>query len=140
MKIVVGVDGSEPSLRAVAWCAKYGAALGAEVIAAHAVEVPVYPTAAGFFPMPAYTPPDLEHLRKVVAEEWCAPLTAAGVPFRAEVREGYPANVIKDLAASESADLVAVGRRGLGGFGELLLGSTSHHLSHHVPCALVIVP
>lgn len=31
-------------------------------------------------------------------------------------------------------------RRGRGGFGKLLLGSTSHHLSHHLDRPLVIVP
>ena len=38
------------------------------------------------------------------------------------------------------ADLVVTGKRGRGGFAELLLGSTSHVLSHHLDRPLVIVP
>ena len=41
MKIVVGVDGSEPSQRAVEWCATYAKALGAEVVAVHVVDAPL---------------------------------------------------------------------------------------------------
>jgi nucleotide-binding universal stress UspA family protein len=140
MKIVVGVDGSVESLHAVGWCAKYGRALGAEVIALHAIELPVYPSNAGFFPMPPFSPPEREKLRAVLVEQWCEPLTRAGVPFRPVIAEGYPASVIQDTAEEEDADLVVAGRRGLGGFAELLLGSTSHHLSHHLTRPLVIVP
>ena len=140
MKIVVGVDGSDESLRAVAWCATYAKALGAEVIAVHAIELPIYPSTAGFFPMPVYEPPDREKLEQLMIEQWCAALKAAGVPVRPVVTEGYPANVIRETADAQDADLVVVGRRGLGGFTELVLGSTSHHLAHHLSRPIVIVP
>lgn len=140
MKIVVGVDGSAQSLRAVAWCAKYAGGLGAEVIAVHAIEIPVYPSTMGFFPAPEYTPADREKLRAVLVEHWCEALTKAGVTFRPVLSEGYPTNLIREVAESENADLIVVGRRGLGGFTELLLGSTSHSLSHHLDRPIVIVP
>src|SRR4051794_533829 len=41
-RIVVGVDGSDHSLRAVKWCAEYAQLLDAEVIAVHAIDMPVY--------------------------------------------------------------------------------------------------
>ena len=139
MKIVVGVDGSEVSLRAVAWCAKYAGALGAEVIAVHAVELPVYPSTVGFIPMPVYMPADREKLEKVLVDEWSEPLARANVPFRTVLEEGNPTEVIRETAEAEDADLVVVGRRGLGGFGELLLGSTSHALSHHLKRPILIL-
>ena len=43
-------------------------------------------------------------------------------------------------AKTEKADLVVTGKRGRGGFAELILGSTSHVLSHHLDRPLVIVP
>jgi nucleotide-binding universal stress UspA family protein len=140
MKIVVGTDGSDASLRAVAWCAKYAGRLGAEVIAVHAIELPVYPSATGLFPAPAYSPEDHDKLRRVLEEQWCGALASAKVAFRSVLAEGYPANLIRETAEAEDADLVVVGRRGLGGFKELVLGSVSHQLSHHVDRPLVIIP
>jgi len=89
--------------------------------------------------MPVYEPPDREKLEHVILEEWCGSL-GTGVPVRAVLAEGYPANVIRETADAENADLVVVGRRGLGGFTELVLGSTSHHLAHHLNRPIVIVP
>jgi nucleotide-binding universal stress UspA family protein len=54
--------------------------------------------------------------------------------------DGPPSAAIIKVAADEQADLVVVGRRGRGGFSELLLGSVSHQLAHHVGRPLVIVP
>jgi nucleotide-binding universal stress UspA family protein len=45
-----------------------------------------------------------------------------------------------DIARRESADLVIVGSRGRGGFREMLLGGVGHHLTHHSPVPVVIVP
>jgi nucleotide-binding universal stress UspA family protein len=140
MKIVVGVDGSEHSLRAVAWCAKYAEALSAEVIAVHAVQLPVYPSTVGFIPMPVFLPADRDQLEKALEETWCKALAEAKIPFRSTLIEGYPADVIRQVANAEDADLVVVGRRGLGGFSEFVLGSTSHHLSHQMMHARACVP
>jgi nucleotide-binding universal stress UspA family protein len=138
--MLVGVDGSESSHRAVAWCAAHATALDANVIAVHAIEVPVHALLPDAYAPPAYADLDREKIREVLREQWCSQLNAANVPFDAEVIEGYPADVIIEAARRAEADLVVIGRRGLGGFKKLLLGSTSHHLSHHLDHTLVIVP
>jgi nucleotide-binding universal stress UspA family protein len=51
-----------------------------------------------------------------------------------------PAETLIRVARELSADLLVVGRRGHGGFAELLLGSVPHTLSHHADVPLVIVP
>jgi nucleotide-binding universal stress UspA family protein len=139
MKIVVGVDGSEHSSRAVAWCGKYASRLDAKVIAVHSIELLVYAEAEGYV-MPRYSDEEREKLRCVVIDQWCEALVQAKVAVRAVLTEGNPASAIRETADSEDADLVVVGRRGLGGFKELVLGSTSHQLSHHIGRPLVIVP
>jgi nucleotide-binding universal stress UspA family protein len=139
--IVVGVDGSEHSARAVAWCAQNAPALDAEVVAIHALETPVY-AAPGMLSLP-YPPLGQEQrdeLRDVVSRDWCKALADAGVPYRALLVEGSPTIVLIDAARAENAALVVVGRRGRGGFAELVLGSTSHQLTHHLDRPLVIVP
>jgi nucleotide-binding universal stress UspA family protein len=50
---------------------------------------------------------------------------------------GFPAQALVD--ASRDADLLVVGSRGAGGFGELLLGSVGSQAAHHSICPVVIV-
>ncbi|MFM8303619.1 MAG: universal stress protein, partial [Actinomycetota bacterium] len=64
----------------------------------------------------------------------------AGVPYRAELFEGSPVGAIIRIADEAGADLVVVGRRGHGGFVELVLGSVAHALAHHATVPVVIVP
>jgi nucleotide-binding universal stress UspA family protein len=141
MKIIVGVDGSTSSARAVEWCAVHARALDAEVVAVFSIDLPVYGASGfGYLPIPTPAEPDREELHDVMQREWCAPLSKASVPFRAVVMDGSAAPAIIALAEKEGADLVVTGRRGRGGFTELLLGSTSHQLSLHLNRPLVIVP
>jgi nucleotide-binding universal stress UspA family protein len=140
-RIVIGVDGSDPSRRAVDWCTAHARAFDAEIVAVHAVEVPTY---VGVGPpyiwLTSASPEQREAWRDLAERDWCKPLADAGVTFRVVVRDGDPASVLMEAAEDEDAALVVVGRRGRGGFKKLLLGSTSHHLSHHLDRPIVIVP
>lgn len=146
MRIIVGVDGSPGSARAVEWCAAYAPKLQAEVVAVHSLDSRVHSANAfDLVPITAPIVPELseserERIHDVIERVWCAPLIEAGVPLRVDIAEGSAAAALEIAAEEEAADLVVVGARGGGGFAELLLGGTSHHLSHHLDCALVIVP
>jgi nucleotide-binding universal stress UspA family protein len=50
---------------------------------------------------------------------------------------GTAAQVLVD--ASEDADLLVVGSRGLGGLKGMVLGSVSHHCAAHAHCPVVVV-
>jgi nucleotide-binding universal stress UspA family protein len=51
-----------------------------------------------------------------------------------------PAPTLIAVADEVHADLIVTGSRGLGGFGELLLGSVSHQLVQHAPVPVVVIP
>jgi nucleotide-binding universal stress UspA family protein len=79
-------------------------------------------------------------VRDIIARDWCKPLADAGIPHRILLLDGVPVQVITQVAQEEDAVLIVTGRRGRGGFAELVLGSTSHGLTHHVDRPLLIVP
>jgi nucleotide-binding universal stress UspA family protein len=62
---------------------------------------------------------------------------APAVTFTGVTHEGPAAKDLID--ASEGADLLVVGSRGLGGFSSLLLGSVSQQCALHAHCPIVIV-
>jgi nucleotide-binding universal stress UspA family protein len=141
-KIVVGVDRSEHANRALQWCAAHAAAFDAEVVVVHVVETPGIGPSMGPYgtSSPPMTDDEVEEMRDLVGRDWCKVLADAGVNFRVIVREGRPAPMLIEVARTEGADLIVTGRRGRGGFAELLLGSTSHQLAHHIDRPFVIVP
>ena len=141
MKIVVGVDGSDPSGRAVDWCAQHATSLDAAVIAVHAIDVAVIVTPMpAVVPLPQFSEIDRDQLRETVTTVWCAALARSGVPFRVVLSDDGAAVAIMETARAEDADLVITGRRGRGGFAELVLGSTTYALTHHLQRPLLIIP
>jgi len=81
MKIIVGVDGSPSSARAVEWCAAHATALEAEVVAVYSIEMPLYAGYPfGYVSLVVPEEPDRVELRDGIEREWCAPLSKANVP------------------------------------------------------------
>ena len=128
--IVVGVDGSPDSRRAVDWACALAQQVSARVVAVHAVGMLEHEVGD----------PGGEHLRPQL-EEWTAALDALG-PDRAERRlvAGDPVGAVTQVVADCGADLVVVGTRGTGTRHGERLGSTSLRLAEDSPCALVIIP
>jgi nucleotide-binding universal stress UspA family protein len=139
--IVVGIDGSPNSERALDWAMKQAAAVQAPltVIAVH--EVPK----SYWGGIPVIGPADealLANLRQAAEEmtqQAASRLGDAG-PASVTVRavSGF---VVKELVdASQDADLVVVGARGVGGFTRMVMGSVSNEVVQHSACPVVIVP
>lgn len=72
-------------------------------------------------------------------KEFGAKLQAVGVPYELELRYGYPSKVISDAVEEEKYDLLVIGSRGMGSFGEVVLGSVSHKVLHLVNCPVLVV-
>ena len=135
-RVVVGVDGSTNSLAAVEWAAGIAEVSGAEVVAVHAVGLLEH--LQGHEPVSAQQHRD--EIRLNFETTWCSPLDRAGVRCRKQVRDGSPVAVLLAVAEDEDADLIIVGSRGLGGYPELLLGSTSTQVAQNTSRPVTIVP
>jgi nucleotide-binding universal stress UspA family protein len=135
--VVVGVDGSDPSVAALSWASRYGAATGATV---RAVRVWHYPTAAGL--PPGKTPEPVENeVEGWVRDELTQAVTKANPDSSAQVESkiiyGHPAEALIDESRGES--LLVLGHRGHGGFAEALTGSIVIHCVNHAACPVVVV-
>lgn len=135
-RVLVGVDGSANSQRALRWAMALAAPSGGEVVVVHAVGLL---TRFGDGPLvPAHA--HMAEMRERLELEWCAPLASASVPSRAVLVDGAPALALLSAAEREQADVIVVGSRGEGGFAELRLGSTSQQLAEHADRPVLIVP
>lgn len=67
-------------------------------------------------------------------------LREAGFRVNFRVEEGKPGPMICRIAEEEGQEIVVVGRRGLGEIEDILFGSVSHHVLHHCPSHVLLVP
>jgi nucleotide-binding universal stress UspA family protein len=135
-KIIVGVDGSEASLQALAWAADEAAVHGWGVRAMMAWGwVDQHRTLLGEAFDPGYSQDDAQSTLDGYIEAAVGP-AAAGVVEGVVVAE-LPGRTLID--ASRSAALLVVGARGLGGFRGLLLGSVSQRCLQQAHCPVAVL-
>ncbi|MEE1786682.1 universal stress protein [Streptomyces sp. SP17BM10] len=136
--VIVGVDGSEQSRRALRWAVRQAWLTGARLEAVLAWEPPFSGTGGS---VTADGQRDLQDVAaKVLAESLERTVgTDPPVEITARAQEGTPAQVLLTAAAEEDVTLLVVGSRGLGGFTGALLGSVSQYCAQHAPCPVTIV-
>jgi len=129
--VVVGVDGSEGSQRALRWAAEYARMSGAPLQAVMAWDLPTN------YGMPAnYDDVDFTKEAEAKLEQTLAAVGDLGA-VQQRVEQGHPAAVL--VSASEHARLLVIGSHGHGVFAASLLGSVSHKCIHHAQCPVVVV-
>jgi nucleotide-binding universal stress UspA family protein len=134
--VVVGIDGSESSRRALEWAVGYARAQELPLIALHAWIPP-------YNPMGLWAAPEL-HKQAQAAERFLdgqlARVDESGLVGRIErrVKEKRPSAAL--LEASDLASMIVVGSRGRRPVSNTLLGSVSDQVSHYATCPVVVVP
>jgi nucleotide-binding universal stress UspA family protein len=138
--IVVGVDGSEGGAAALEFAAQEAAFRGAPLRIVVAWQLPVAAYRTDFAPpLDSATLDAFRKRAEQVAKDAFATVTKLHPSLEGEALaiHGHPAGVL--LAHSADAAVVVVGRRGLGGFRSLLLGSVSQQVVQHATCPVVVV-
>ena len=139
LRLVIAVDGSEPSLRAIDAAARLAKETEVEAVLLH-----VRP-AAGYHG--DITPRDYERIGAEERERQTHVLAAAlkharlaGLERAIEQAEsGSPDIDIPRVATERQADYIVMGTRGLGSLGGLLLGSVAQRVVHHAPVPVLLV-
>ncbi len=134
--IVVGVDGSDDGGRAVKFGASYAAAIGGELLLAHAVDDAMLAGAWGV----VYDPEVLQNAGISANEAAARVARECGLSddkIRTEVVLGSPGGVLGRL--SEVADLIVVGRRSVSGLERMFVGSTSVSVVAGASCPVIVI-
>jgi nucleotide-binding universal stress UspA family protein len=131
-KILLAVDGSESSERAVATAADLASSSNAEVIVLHVVEPAASKLASEVGPP--------EKARRVL-DDAVRTLKERGTNVRGDLRIpviGGVAHEIIDRAAAERADVIVMGSRGLSEWSGLILGSVTHKVLNLTSCPVLV--
>jgi nucleotide-binding universal stress UspA family protein len=135
--IVVGVDGSPPSLRALHFAADLAGDLhDAEVVVVFARHVNLF--------MPPHVAEDmyadvLDRAEAMTEEEAGRALEGKDLRWKFLSRDGEPSHVLSAVADELGASFIVVGRHGWSTAHELFVGSVSHRLVHQAACPVVVV-
>ena len=137
-KVVVGVDGSENSLRALRWAARQAVSTDVPLAAVTAWTFPEEPAPLGIEINVPLQDELMEQARTKLGQ-----IVAQVVPEASRARmstkviRGHPAKVL--LEETTPDDLLVVGSRGRGTFEKLLFGSVCDHCVRHASCSVVVV-
>ncbi|MBC2681473.1 universal stress protein [Corynebacterium anserum] len=136
--IVVAVDGSEASDTAVQWAANTALKRNQPLKLVTAYSMPQFMYADGMVPpqelydeLEGEAGDKLENARRIVKE------FDESIVVTAEVKESSPIDYLLEL--SETAEMLVMGSRGLGGLSGLVMGSVSAAVVSHADCPVVVV-
>ncbi len=133
-KILLPVDGSDHSRRAVAKASELAKLSGGEVRVLHFQELTPPKAQVG--------PPETPTESAEIVDQAVGELQQAGVKASGETQTGMlggAAKAIVEAADQFGADLIVMGSRGLSDFEGLLVGSVAHKVIHHGNCPVLIV-
>ncbi len=138
--ILVGVDGSTPSVDACHFAMDLASQTHAQLTFLFVIEtpqvIPFGPLSGYVTTSPARSEEDVkkaEALVEQIAHE------RPGVQVITRVELGEPVDTICEVAKTIAADLVVVGARGHNAAQRFLLGSVSDRVVHHAPCPVMVV-
>lgn len=135
--VVVGVDGSAASLGAVAYAANTASQRGLPLVVVTTYSMPAALFAEGMAPPQlVYDELEKECLPIVEKAVSAAHTVAPDLEVSHAIVQGNPSQVLIDC--SDTAKVIVLGSRGLGGIKGMVLGSVSASVASHANCPVVV--
>ena len=138
--IIVGVDGSGHSQRALEWAMKEAAIRHVPLTV-----LTVHEAIRGYYGGMAVYPDDpirTEEARQAAQAETDKVLAGLDGPRPDSVTvkavHGFPVEEL--INAGKDADMIVLGSRGAGGFTRLMMGSVAGQVAQHAHCPVLLVP
>jgi nucleotide-binding universal stress UspA family protein len=144
-KVLVAVDGSENSLRALGFALDLAEKYAASVLIVNVFQLPaMYTNPEESFMYSGSRAAFIKDLRRLHEETLAKAVDEAkrlkpGLEVAAELKEGEPAGQIVEAAKEGGFDVVVVGHRGLSRLSEIFLGGVSERVAHLASCAVIII-
>lgn len=139
--VVVGIDGSEQSIRAAGVAAALARQNDARLYVVTVVRPP-----EGWWGIVGSPPPadaltsSMSKAQQSILDVAIGQLDLEGLHWEAMEEIGEPAAALADVCTERNADLLVVGRRGAGIVERLVMGSVADRVAHYAPCAVLIIP
>ena len=137
-KILVPVDGSDISYRALDSALFLSERLGSKITAIHVIEK--VPTV--YIQSQKILDEILESHKnesQKILDECSSIATKKGIGINTTLLEGNPASTILEFSQMEKYEVIIIGSRGKGHFKELILGSVSSKILHHSLCPVLLI-
>jgi nucleotide-binding universal stress UspA family protein len=138
--ILVGIDGSGHSQRALEWAMKEAALRHVPLTV-----LTVHEAITGYYGGVATYPDDTartEHAQVAAQTETDKVLAGLDGPHPESVTvkavHGFPVDEL--IGAGKDADMIVVGSRGAGGFTRLMMGSVAEQVARHASRPVLVVP
>ena len=137
--ILVPVDGSEQSVRAVRFAVTMAKGMQSEIVLLNVQPCYNTPNVKRFF-----SKDQIRELQEEMGEEALQSalqaISESEIPFSKKIRIGVPVEKICAEAKELNATCIVMGSRGLGPMQRTLLGSVSYNVLHEALRPVVIVP
>lgn len=131
--IVVGADGSEPSIRALRWGAQQARLSGARLVIVTAFNIPWT-----ILVTPTYTSDDYARDAQEMLDRTVREALGDDPGVRVETRLVPIRPALALTGAAQGADLLVVGATGHGELPGMHLGSVASYCMHHAPCPVLV--
>ena len=149
-KILVAIDGSEPSNHALEQAIEIATQFKAKLIMIAVIQrvmIPIFPD-EGFGGVPLSAAKDMAQYQDKMRLVYQNVLDEAQAKIKEEhpdleveaiLKEGRPSAMITDYAENDGVDLIVMGSRGIGGYTGWILGSTSRKVVDSCTKPILIV-
>jgi nucleotide-binding universal stress UspA family protein len=139
-RILVPVDFSEPSTRALMHAIAMAEQFGASLDVLHVVPNPYVDDPAGLYlPVPVTYVNDLMNDARKRLDALLDSVDHQRLRARPIVKAGDPLRHVVEYARNESMDLIVLGTHGRSGVAHLLLGSVAERVVRTAPCPVLTV-
>ncbi|HOW66079.1 MAG TPA: universal stress protein [Candidatus Paceibacterota bacterium] len=137
-KILVPVDFSDPSRKALKYATAFAAHFRASVILLHVVEFNFVGSDFGLVEL-SQVETDMRESAAQRIGEWLKEEVGAGLSAESMVRCGRPYLEIIDTAKESEVDMILIAAHGHSSLAHILLGSTVERVVRHAPCPVLVL-